>query len=93
MSPDSLEAHFLYGLELGQEGRAGDAAREFREAVRIMPDLAEARLNLGMALENEGKYSEAQEQFEKVLERSPTNAMALSHSQALRQKLASTQAH
>jgi len=93
LSPDSMPAHFLYGLELGREGKPGDAAAQFREAVRIMPDLPEARLNLGIALENEGSNSEALEQFDKVLERSPTNELALNHSQALRQKLASKQPH
>lgn len=93
LSPDSLQAHFLYGLELGKEGKAGDAAVQFREAVRIMPNLPEARLNLGMALENEGNYSEALDQFEKVLEQSPNNAIALDHTRALHEKLASTQRH
>ena len=88
LSPDSMEAHFLYGLELGREGNAADAVGQFREAVRIMPDLPEARLNLGMALENEGNYSEALEQFEKILEQNPANAVALAQAQALRQKLA-----
>lgn len=93
LSPDSMQAHFLYGLELGQEGKPADAAAQFREAVRIMPDLPEARLNLGMALENAGNYSEALEQFNKVLEQNPSNAIALEHAQALRQKLASSQPH
>jgi tetratricopeptide (TPR) repeat protein len=91
LSPDLMQAHFLYGMELGRDGNAADAAGQFREAVRIMPDLAEARLNLGMALENEGNYSEALVQFNKVLEQNPTNAMALNHAQALRQKLSATQ--
>ncbi|HLX69676.1 MAG TPA: tetratricopeptide repeat protein, partial [Verrucomicrobiae bacterium] len=93
LSPDSLQAHFLYGLELGKQGEASDAAVQFREAVRIMPNLPEARLNLGMALENEGNYSEALEQFEKVLEQSPSNAMALEHTRALKEKLALRQGH
>ncbi len=84
-----MEAHFRYGLELGRDGNAADAAGQFREAVRIMPDLPEARLNLGMALENEGNYSEALEQFEKILEQNPSNAMALAEEQVLRHKLAS----
>jgi tetratricopeptide (TPR) repeat protein len=93
LSPDSMQAHFLYGVELGNEGRPGDAAGQFREAVRIMPNLPEARLNLGMALKNEGNYSEALVQFDKVLELNPTNPLALSYSQALRQKLSSNKQH
>ena len=78
-------------MELGRDGKAADAAGQFREAVRIMPDLAEARLNLGMALENEGNNSEALAQFNKVLGQNPTNAMALDYARALRQKLSSKQ--
>ena len=93
LAPDSLQAHFLYGMELGKAGKPGDAAVQFREAVRIMPNLPEARLNLGMALENAGNYSEALDQFNKVLELSPTNAMALDHTRALREKVAASRGH
>jgi tetratricopeptide (TPR) repeat protein len=87
LSPNLMQVHFLYGLELGREGKPSDAAEQFSEAVRIMPDLVEARLNLGMALVNEGNYSSALAQFEGVLQRNPTNAMALRYTQALREKL------
>ncbi len=93
LSPDSMAAHYLYGLELGRDGDAAKAAEQFRETVRIMPNLPETRLNLGIALENEGKYPEALEQFEKVLEQSPTDSIALSHANTLRQKLSMTTAH
>jgi Flp pilus assembly protein TadD len=83
-----MQAHFLYGLELGRNGNASGAAEQFRQAVRIMPDLPQARMNLGIALENEGKYSEALAQFEKVLEQDPSNPVALSHAKVLRQRLA-----
>jgi tetratricopeptide (TPR) repeat protein len=89
LSPDFMEARFLYGLELGRDGEAAGAAEQFRQAVRIMPGLAQARLNLGIALENEGEYPEALEQFEKVLQQNPSDVTALSHANALRQKLAS----
>lgn len=90
VSPDSMKAHFLYGLELGRDRNDAGAAEQFRQAVRIMPNLPEARLNLGIALENEGKYSEALAEFEKVLEQNPANAVALSHANALRQRVAET---
>ena len=90
LSPDLMQAHFLYGLELGREGKPADAAAQFREAVRIMPDLPEARLNLGIAMENEGNYPEALAQFNKVLEKDPTNAVALDYVQALHKKLSLT---
>jgi tetratricopeptide (TPR) repeat protein len=89
LSPDLMQAHFLYGLELGRENRPSAAAEQFREAVRIMPDLIEARLNLGMALVNDKKYVEALGQFKEVLQRSPTNALALQYTAALQERLSS----
>lgn len=93
LSPDLMQAHFLYGMELGRDGKPAAAAAQFREAVRIMPNLPEARLNLGMALANAGNYSEALTQFDKVLEKNPTNVVALQYAHALRQKLTVTQPH
>lgn len=93
LSPNLMEAHFLYGLELGRDGNAAGAAEQFGEAVRIMPNLPEARLNFGIALENEGKYSEALAQFEKVLDQDPSNPTAMSRAKMLQQKLAQTRAH
>jgi tetratricopeptide (TPR) repeat protein len=90
LAPDSLQAHFLYGMELGQNSKPADAAAQFREAVRIMPNLPEARLNLGVALENTGNDAEALSQFEKALELSPGNGIAMNHAQVLRKKLAAT---
>ncbi len=80
-------------MELGRDGKAADAAGQFREAVRIMPDLPEARLNLGISLVDAGNYPEALGEFGKVLEQDPTNATALQYAQALRQKLFPTQPH
>jgi serine/threonine-protein kinase len=88
-----MQAHYLYGLALGRAGNPAGAAEQFREAIRIMPDLPEARLNLGLALENGGDFAGALREFNQVLEQAPANALALTHSQALRQKLAATQAH
>jgi len=89
--PDSIQAHFLYGLELGRGGKLAGATAQFREAVRIKPDMPESRLNLGIALSQEGNYPEALEQFDKVLAQNPSNAIALNYAQTLRQKLSATQ--
>jgi serine/threonine-protein kinase len=93
VAPNLMQAHYLYGLALGRAGNPAGAAEQFREAIRIMPDLPEARLNLGLALENGGDFAGALREFNQVLEQAPANALALTHSQALRQKLAATQAH
>lgn len=87
LSPDWPQAQFQWGLELGQSGQPADAEARFREAVRLMPDLLEARLNLGIALVSENRDAEALPEFEQVLQRSPTNALALRYVQGLRQKL------
>jgi tetratricopeptide (TPR) repeat protein len=91
LAPDSIQAHFFYGSELGRDGKPADAAREFREAVRIMPNMVEARFNLAISLADAGNYPEALEQFEKVLGQDPANTKALQYEQALRQKLAGEQ--
>ncbi len=86
LSPEWPQAQFLWGLELGRAGHPAEAADHFREAVRLMPDLIEARLNLGIALSHQGNSQEALVQFEAVLQRSPTNALALQFVRTLRQK-------
>lgn len=87
LSPDWPQAQFLWGLELGRLGQSAEAAAKFREAVRLMPDLIEARLNLGIALSRQGDAAQALEQFQQVLQRSPTNAVALGYARALTEKL------
>jgi tetratricopeptide (TPR) repeat protein len=77
---------------LGKLEKPDDAEREFREAARLMPDLAEARLNLGIALYRQEKLTEAFREFEQVLQRNPTNALALKYLQALRDRTSPTPA-
>ena len=92
LSPGLGQAHFLRGLELGKLEKPGEAEPEFREAARLMPDLAEARLNLGIALYRQEKWAEARSEFERVLQRNPTNALALRYVQALRDRASHTPA-
>jgi tetratricopeptide (TPR) repeat protein len=84
--PDWAQAQFQCGVQLGQSGQPAEASARFQEAVRLMPDLIEARLNLGIALVNQNRSAEALQQFEQVLQRSPTDAIALRYVQSLRQK-------
>jgi tetratricopeptide (TPR) repeat protein len=85
LSPDFASAHFLWGVELGRAGKPDEATREFRAALRLMPDLMEAHLDLGIALAHDKKYSEALAEFEQVLQRNPTNTLALKYVGALRE--------
>ena len=84
MTPDSGEACFLLGLELGGTGDDAGAAEQFQAAVRLLPELVEARLNLGVALMRLGRRDEALAEFEQVLQRQPTNAAALKYAATLR---------
>ena len=88
LAPSWAEAQFEWGLELGQSGQPAEATARFQEATRLKPDLLEARLNLAVALLNQHLYADALGQFEQVLQRSPTNAMALRYAEQLRKKVA-----
>ena len=84
LMPESGEAHFLWGCELGRVGDDAGAAGAFAAAVRLLPDVVEARLNLGLALMNSGRPSEALREFEAVLRRQPGNEIALQNLAKLR---------
>jgi tetratricopeptide (TPR) repeat protein len=90
LAPDQGQAHFLRGLELGRLARPAEAEQEFAAATRLMPDVVEARLNLGIALYHQNKFDEALAEFEAVLQRSPTNALALKYVHDLRAKSSPT---
>ncbi|MEO0191710.1 MAG: tetratricopeptide repeat protein, partial [candidate division WOR-3 bacterium] len=60
-------AHCNLGFLLTNQGRYGEAEKEFREAIRIKPDYAEAHYNLGVLLAEQGKYKEAKAELEKAL--------------------------
>jgi TolA-binding protein len=82
--PESGEAHFLLGRELGRVGDDAGAAEAFATAARLLPDVVEARLNLGLALMNSGRHAEALREFEAVLARQPGNEIALQNAARLR---------
>ena len=83
LTPDQGQTHFLRGVELGILGQPQEAEQEFRAAVRLMPDLVEARLNLGISLYQQQKSEEARVYFAEVLQRNPTNALAMKYMQRL----------
>lgn len=83
LDPEKGEARFLLGLMLGQQGKPAAAEEQFREAARLLPNLLETRINLGIALFQLGRREEARAQFDLVLQRSPTNAVALRYRQIL----------
>ena len=71
LTPESAEAHLVYGMAVGQEGMAVEAEKQFREALRIQPDLLKARENLGIALMKEGRSFEALHNSKKFFNKVP----------------------
>jgi tetratricopeptide (TPR) repeat protein len=84
LTPNSARVHQLYGAVLGQAGMAVEAEQEFREALKLEPEFLEAQLNLGIAQMSQGKTTEALSNLEAVLEKSPTNQLALKYVAKLR---------
>ena len=84
LAPDSAPAHFLYGRALGERGDPVGAEEQFRVALRLMPELVEARLNLALSLMKQDRAKDAIAEYEAVLERWPTNQLALRNLERLR---------
>jgi tetratricopeptide (TPR) repeat protein len=72
--PDNERAHLALGSALALEGRNDEAAKQFREALRIDPGDFEARRNLGLALTHMGKADEALEVYAKIALPTPDSA-------------------
>jgi len=79
LTPNSARVHQLYGAVLGQARMAAEAEQQFREALKLEPEFLEAQLNLGIAQMSQGKTTEALSNLEAVLEKSPTNQLALKY--------------
>lgn len=87
LTPNSARVHQLYGAVLGQAGMSVEAEQQFREALKLDPGYLEAQLNLGIALMTQGKTAEALSNLEAVVEKSPTNQLALKYIQRARANL------
>ncbi|CAB1128327.1 TPR_REGION domain-containing protein [Candidatus Hydrogenisulfobacillus filiaventi] len=64
---DKAEPHYLRGVKYEQEGRIGDAIREYRMANRIKDDLIPARKRLGDLFLAQGRIDDAIQQFQKAV--------------------------
>jgi len=62
-TPGLSQVHDFLGTFLLEQGRLGDAADEFREAVRLKPHVSDPHNNLGKALLAQGHIPEAIEEF------------------------------
>lgn len=67
MPEDPVVRFGLAGVYL-EAGRAEDAAREYREAIRLKPDYSAAHRGLGRALERTGRLAEARAAYARGLD-------------------------
>ncbi len=74
--PDALNVRFHLALALQAQGRFGEAAEQYREALRVNPDFAEAHLNLGGVLKVQGMLDAAIACYWQALARKPEFAEA-----------------
>jgi tetratricopeptide (TPR) repeat protein len=75
-NPGAWLARVNLGKVLYQEGRAAEAAGQFREAIRLQPDSPEAHANLGNCLEAQGRADDARAEYAAALAISPKFAGA-----------------
>jgi Flp pilus assembly protein TadD len=59
-------AHLDLGVVLAARNDSGEAARHFREAIRIDPSKPDAHYRLGKLWSSLGRQQEAQAEFDKV---------------------------
>jgi len=75
--PKSLSARIELGNLLMDHGRFDEAARWYREALKLAPDQPDVIVDLGACLVNGGKAAEGLAEFEKALKRDPNHKKAL----------------
>jgi Flp pilus assembly protein TadD len=75
-TPESAVAHDSLGSALSEEGRLGEAVREFREALRRDRRYVGAYNNLGAALARSGQLGEAMDLYRQALAIDPGDAEA-----------------
>ncbi len=64
--PFDYLSHHNLGLALARQGKLGEAAVCYEEALRIKPDFSKARFNLAEALERRGRFVEAMAHYMKL---------------------------
>jgi spermidine synthase len=74
--PDTDNVHNIVGVELLQNGRYDEAARQFREALKRREDSPDANRNLGTALAAMGNVEEAITYLQRAVRLAPQNEFA-----------------
>jgi tetratricopeptide (TPR) repeat protein len=76
-NPSAWLMHHNLAVELGKQGRQGEAIAELRETIRLKADFADAYFNLGRALEQEPvAAAEAIQAYETAVQLSPEDGVA-----------------
>jgi tetratricopeptide (TPR) repeat protein len=73
-NPTATMARLNLGLLLYNQGRVGEAVREYEQALAIAPPEADLLGNLGVALHAQGKPAEARARFEDAVALAPNDA-------------------
>jgi tetratricopeptide (TPR) repeat protein len=74
VTSDNYVIHNNLGFEMAVFGRADDALKHYREAIKINPDFEIAHINLGKALLLKGKVNESVRYYQALLEIKPAYA-------------------
>src|ERR1700730_4576819 len=74
--PDDARIRNFLGIVLVRLGKNGEAASEYREAVRLDPHMEDAYRNLGFLEWNEHRLEPAREALDRAVELSPNDSFA-----------------
>jgi tetratricopeptide (TPR) repeat protein len=74
--PDDARIRNFLGIVLVRLGKSGEAASEYREAVRLDPHMEDAYRNLGFLEWNERRLEPAREALDRAVELSPNDSFA-----------------
>ena len=70
-SPQHVKSHYNFGNLLLSQDRLAEAAKAYREAIRLKHDYANAHHNLGVVLVRQGEIEEGIESYRAALRANP----------------------
>ena len=73
---DNYIAHHVLGDTLAEQGKYGEAAKHYEQALQLRPDYAVVHVNWSKALMEQGKWSEAVQHCERALQLKPVKTDA-----------------
>ena len=76
LNPESASLHTLMGDMLRMKGDFGEAADEYRKAIKVKPDFIAAHLGLARVLHSDHKADDAEHEVQYVLAASPDDPEA-----------------